>query len=166
MCALVTQSRLTLCDTLDCNPPGSSVHGIFQARILEWVAISSSRGSSQPRDQTCGSRVSCIAGISYTCWSPYGYTYICTQYLLCWNCFGCKWQKLHFSNLELLPKFREYLLIHIYEKSSGSWVSSTAISWDPKNSITNASLCALISAFLSVVAWINIHKALRIVFGS
>ena len=43
---------LTLCDPMDCSPPGSSIHGIFQARILEWVAISFSRGSSQPRDRT------------------------------------------------------------------------------------------------------------------
>ena len=43
-------------------PPGSSVHGIFQVRILEWVLISSSRGSSRPRDQTCISCVSFIAG--------------------------------------------------------------------------------------------------------
>ena len=41
-----------LCDPMDCSPPGSSVHGILQARILEWVAISYSRGSSQPMDQT------------------------------------------------------------------------------------------------------------------
>jgi len=41
---------LTLCDPLDCSPPGSSVHEIFQARILEWIAIPFSRGSSQPRD--------------------------------------------------------------------------------------------------------------------
>ena len=46
------QSCLTLCDPMDCSPPGSSVHGILQARILEWVSLSSSRGSSQPRDQT------------------------------------------------------------------------------------------------------------------
>ena len=46
----VSQLCLTLCDPLDCSPRGSSVHGIFQARILEWVAISFSRGSSQPRD--------------------------------------------------------------------------------------------------------------------
>ena len=51
MC-LVTQSCLTLCNPLDCSPPGSSVHGIFQARTLEWVAISSARGSSWPRDWT------------------------------------------------------------------------------------------------------------------
>ena len=44
---------LTLCNPMDCSPPGSSVYGISQARILKWVAISSSRGSSLPRDQTC-----------------------------------------------------------------------------------------------------------------
>ena len=42
----------TLCDPMDCSPPGSSVHGILQARILEWVAMPSCRGSSQPRDRT------------------------------------------------------------------------------------------------------------------
>ena len=47
------------CDPMDCSLPGSSIHGIFQARILEWVAISFLRGSSQPRDQT---QLSCIAG--------------------------------------------------------------------------------------------------------
>ena len=46
---LVAQSCLTLCDPMDCSPPGSPVHGIFQVRILEWVAISFSRGSSRPR---------------------------------------------------------------------------------------------------------------------
>ena len=47
---MLTQSRLTLCDPADCNPPGFSVHGIFHTRILEWVAIFFSRGSSQLRD--------------------------------------------------------------------------------------------------------------------
>ena len=46
----VVQSRPTLCNLVDCSPLGSSVHGILQARILEWVAISFSRGSSKPRD--------------------------------------------------------------------------------------------------------------------
>ena len=45
---LFAQSCLTLCDPVDCSLPGFSVHGILQARILEWVAISSSRGSSDP----------------------------------------------------------------------------------------------------------------------
>ena len=55
----VAQLCLTLYDSLDCSPPGCSLHGIFQTRKLEWVAISYSRGSSLPRDRTC---VSCIAG--------------------------------------------------------------------------------------------------------
>ena len=59
----VAQSCLTLCDPMDSSLPGSVVHGIFQARILEWAAISFSRGSSQPRDQTW---VSCIADRCFT----------------------------------------------------------------------------------------------------
>ena len=53
----VAQSCLTLCDPMDCSPPGSSIQGILQARILEWVAISFSRGSSRPRDRTQVSRI-------------------------------------------------------------------------------------------------------------
>ena len=49
---LVAKSCLTLCDSMNCSPPGSSVHGILQARILEWIAISFSRGSSWLRNQT------------------------------------------------------------------------------------------------------------------
>ena len=55
----IAQSCLTPCDPMDCSLSGSSVHGIFQARVLEWIAISFSRGSSQTRKQN---RVSCIAG--------------------------------------------------------------------------------------------------------
>ena len=54
------QSCPTLCNPMDCSPPGSSVHGILQARRLEWVAMLFSRGSSQPRNQTCISYVCCI----------------------------------------------------------------------------------------------------------
>ena len=53
----VTRSCLALCDLMGCSSPGSSVHGIFWAIILEWVAISSYKGSFWPRDQTC---FSCI----------------------------------------------------------------------------------------------------------
>ena len=56
----VTQLCLTLRDPMDCSPPGSSIHGIFQARIPEWIALPSSRGSSLPRDRTLVSYVSCI----------------------------------------------------------------------------------------------------------
>ena len=57
------QSCPTLCNPIDGSPPGSSVPGILQARILEWVAMPSSRGSSQPRD---GTQVSCVAGRFFT----------------------------------------------------------------------------------------------------
>ena len=57
---LVAQSCLTLCDPMDCSLLGSSVQGILQARILEPVAIGFSRGSSQPKDRTCVSYISCI----------------------------------------------------------------------------------------------------------
>ena len=60
---LVTQSYQTLYNPMDCSPPGSSVHEILQARILKWVAIPFSRGSSQPRDQT---RVSSITDRFFT----------------------------------------------------------------------------------------------------
>ena len=79
---------------MDCKLPGSSVHGIFQARMLEWVAISFSRGSSWSRDQT---QVSCIVGTCFTIWVRreawtliemesiyiYIYIYICMYVYMC-----------------------------------------------------------------------------------
>ena len=62
----VTQSCPTLCDPMDCSLSGSSVHGIFQAKVLEWIAISFSRGSSRPRNRT---QVSRIAGRRFTVWA-------------------------------------------------------------------------------------------------
>ena len=62
----VAQSCSTLCNPMDCSLPGSSVRGILQARVLEWVAIPFSRGSSLPRDWT---QVSCIAGRRFTIWA-------------------------------------------------------------------------------------------------
>ena len=62
------QLYLTLCNLMDCSLPGSSVHGIYQARKLEWVAISYARGSFWPRDRTCISCISCISRwILYHC---------------------------------------------------------------------------------------------------
>ena len=66
MYVLVAQSCLTFCDPMDCSLPGSSIRGIFQTRILEWVAISFSRRSSWPRDWTW---VSCIVGRCFTIWA-------------------------------------------------------------------------------------------------
>ena len=60
MKVLVAQSCTTLCDPMDFSPPGSSVHGLLQAKILQWIGISFFRGSSRPRGQTC------IAGRFFT----------------------------------------------------------------------------------------------------
>ena len=62
VCAKSLQSRPTLCDPMDHSLPGSSVHGILQAKILEWVAISSSRGSSRPRDRALSLMSPALAG--------------------------------------------------------------------------------------------------------
>ena len=62
----VAHSHPIVCDLMDCSPPSSFVHGILQARILESVATSSSRGCSRPRDRICVSCISCIAGKFFT----------------------------------------------------------------------------------------------------
>ena len=81
----VAQSCLTLCDPMDCSLPGSSLHGILQATVLEWVAISFSRGSSQPRDRT---RVSCILGRHFNLWATlqtFPIYLLHTSYSLLWR---------------------------------------------------------------------------------
>ena len=88
-------SHVQLCDPVDWGPPGSSVHGILQARILEWVANLLSRESSQPRDQT---GVSCIAGRFFTGWA--------TREAHVWLTAG-----LSVLNLNATPS-RKYSLIH------------------------------------------------------
>ena len=89
----VTQLFLALCDPVDCSLPGFPVHGIFQARILEWVAMPSSCGSSQTRDQTW---FSCIAGRFFTA-EPPGKVH---PLLSCWNrssvvCSSLLWVTFH-----------------------------------------------------------------------
>ena len=73
-CCLVTKLCLTLCDPMDCSPPCSSAHGISQARILKWVAIAFSRGSSQPKHKT---HISCIGRWILYHWAISSYNNIC-----------------------------------------------------------------------------------------
>ena len=82
VCCILGQSYLTLCDFMDWNPPSSSVCGIFQARILERVAISYSRGPSQLRDRTHNFRISCNSGqILYHCttWEAHSWTSVANE---------------------------------------------------------------------------------------
>ena len=78
VCVLVAQSCLTLCDPTGCSPPGFSVHGILQARILKWIAIPFSRGTSQPRNRNL---VSCMAGRFFTVWATGKSSLSCSCYL-------------------------------------------------------------------------------------
>ena len=90
-----TQSCLTLCDPMDYSPSGSSVHAISQARMLESVAMSSCRGSSQPRDQNCISCISCTGRQILYHWAtgPHeNYRYISDTDIGLWGCL--KRQKL------------------------------------------------------------------------
>ena len=111
----VAQSCPTLCDPVDCSLSGSSVHGIFQARVLEWIAISFSRGSSRPRNRT---RVSCIAGRRFTVWAtreaPYSIeiqVFFFTCYTL-WTVIIRKWlQSSVLCNMSLL--FVLYIVVCI-----------------------------------------------------
>ena len=87
---LVTQSCLTLSNPVDCSSPGFSVHGILQARILEWVDMPSSRGSSQPRDQT---QVSPIAGGFFTTYLSHQGIQRILEWVLCPFSGGSSWPR-------------------------------------------------------------------------
>ena len=100
----VTQSCPTLCDPVVCSPPGSSVHGILQARILEWVAISFSRGSSQPRDRT---QVSRIAGRRFNLWATREAWCICIHVFVC--IIGN-----NFSFMVLLSRLKQIMYEELY----------------------------------------------------
>ena len=106
---LVTQLFLTLCNPVDCSPPGFSVHGILQARILEWIAISSSRGSSWPRDET---RVSCTANGFFTTWTTREAP-LQVKFILVTNFF----KKIQLARLDIV----EYVLIKRRERYAGQW---------------------------------------------
>ena len=105
----VVQSCSTLYDLVDCSPPGSSVHGILQARILEWVAISFFRVSSRPRDQT---QVSHIAGRRFNLWAT-KMMLKCRLFVVLQNLFSFFygdrapdfWLHIWPSRLETLPTF-------------------------------------------------------------
>ena len=107
VCVLVTQSCLTFCDTVDSSPPSSSVHGIFQARILEYVTILFSREFSRLRDWTL---VSCIAGRFFIIWATKEWcTLLLTTGMMLYKshlsifffyclCFWCHSQKIIVEN--------------------------------------------------------------------
>ena len=145
---LVPQSCLTLCNPMDWGPPGSSVHGISQARILEWVAISFSRGSSWPRDQTC---VSCIGR-----WILYHWAI--REALLTSYCFSVA--KLHpilFDPMDrcmpgslVLHYFLGFAQIHVH------WVSDAYLT--TSSSATPSPFAFSLSQHQGLLQWVNSLK--------
>ena len=111
----VAQSHPTLCNAVDCSPPGSSVHGILQARILEWVALSFSRESSRPRGPT---RVSSLAGRFFTIWASW--------------------------RAPFLTRLPGFLIIRAYHAPIQLvmyvplWVKATVLAMVPKNTISHS----------------------------
>ena len=139
---LVTESCPSLCDLMDCSSPGSSVHGILQARILEWGAIPFSRGSSWPRDRT---QVSCIAGRFFTVWAT---RETCLFILLCLIfCYAIfiNHRLNHAPSLQVTVKFsswnknlleKMWIRSNTYDKvlwfwscSCSRWVNSAMMRW-------------------------------------
>ena len=105
----VAQSCPTLCDPVDCSPPCSSVHGILQARVLEWVAISFTRGSSWPRDRT---QVSCIVSKTLYRLSHQGSIYDMKS-LSHVRLFATPWTVAHHAPLSMgqTNPFQDYMLL-------------------------------------------------------
>ena len=129
-CCSAVLSHVQLCNPIYCSPPGSSVHEIFQAAILEWAVISFSRGSSLPKDQNHISCVSCIGRqILYHCTTcetimqrnteRRGYLYMNNQVTLL---YSRHWHnivnQLHFSDLSF---FKVALSLDCGGKKLGSW---------------------------------------------
>ena len=99
------------CDPMDCSLPGSSVYGILQARILEWVAMPSSRGSSSPRDGTCIGRQVLY---HFTTWEgPVRRVVVAVQWLYCVRLFATLWTTVqpHFPVLHYLLEFVQTLAL-------------------------------------------------------
>ena len=125
----VAQLCPTLLDPVDCSLPGSSVHGIFQARVLEWVAIFFSRGSSQPRDRT---RVSRTAGRRFTVWATreaHHFLKVHNALELSWNQLphpGC--EKIIFHKTGLWCQ-KDWVPLHIAQSWTRlKWLSSSSSS--------------------------------------
>ena len=133
---LVTQSCPTLCDSVDCSPPGFSVYRIFQARILEWVAISSCKGSSWLRDRTWVYCVSCMEGGFFNPEPPGKPTHFFAITLFCLDMFNKVKSWLGIQRIYLISfvEFIEHCLLSGQTKLHPKTETATQ-----KSSLTNVS---------------------------
>ena len=151
------QSCLTLCDPMDCSPPGSSVHGIFQARTPEWVAISFSRGSSWTRDQTSISYILCLGRQVLYHWAtregpdsthnPFMLWSTCKSTQVIWY-YG-KSGKQNSWNLFFTLAYRLYIAKYTYFASSITKVNLVADTFLKSFVITNS---------LQIKSWIHLRS--------
>ena len=183
LCVLGALSPPTLCDPMDCSSPGCSVPGILQARILEWVAISFPRGSSQPRD---GTRASHIAGRLFTIWATrealirelqintvrYHYTAvrmskIQTLASLCWWGCGATWVFVHClweykmvqSLWKILQQFHTELNLLLPQNPAVTFLGIYQMSW--KLVHTKACNKDVYRSLVHVGEWKNKHGTSR-----
>ena len=130
------QSCPTLCNTVDCSPPGSSVHWILQARILEWVAMPSYRGSSPPRNRTQVSCLSCITGRYFTYWATWEAPV--NDYV---DLINYPWNKSYDQPTQHIKKQKHYFAnkgpssqgYGFYSSHIWMWELDSKESWAPKN---------------------------------
>ena len=133
---LLAKSCPTLWNPMDCSLPGSSVHGISQARVLEWVVISFSRGSSQPRDQTW---VSCIAGGFFTDWATGKCLIDLCHYASSWRTTFLQSKYQYVIRYFCLSKCSPWWVLlvttcHHTKILCGYWLSSSHCVFDPYDS--------------------------------
>ena len=133
-CCSVTQSCLTLWNPMDCSPPGSSVHGISQARTLEWVTIFFSRGSLQPRD---GTSFSCIGRWVLYDWATreaphiYIYIHVCVylQWMGTYQIFQLSWDVSIYTHIHTCIYVYAYTCMYVYIWWMGAY-RIFQLSWD------------------------------------
>ena len=150
MC-LVSQSCPTFCDLMNCILQVSSVHGILQASILEWVAIPFSRGSSWPRDWT---QVSCIAGGFFTIWAT-------REALMSrFNPKGCWHIPLNARVATLLDSWKWFYFIlpcYIHHFIRFSYSISHFCEFDTSDLLRKTSISALLTMSKPLILWITIN---------
>ena len=169
---LVTQSCLTLYDPRDCSLPSSSIHGILQARILEWVAIPFFRGSSWPRDWTHISSASCISGRFFTT-KPPGKPYKSKLWIQ-WGVFVCLFVFVFCFVFSIFKRLGEHLhhLVpqHFYDPKKNPQNSHWTVTphshpapgnlWSVSSSVS-ISLVQFSCSVMSDSLWPHVTKALK-----
>ena len=122
----VSQLCPTLCDPMDRSIPGSSIHGIFQARVLEWVAVSFSRGYSRPRNRM---QVSCIVGRCFTVWATREVMKMNGIKNQLYNVICHSWWFTHLIPLTLQRFYENFLFPPFMGEESYKWLNFSCLAW-------------------------------------